>query len=108
MLGSVLFNVLTGHLEKDEVRNVTKHIMLCKVVRTSTNHEELQRNRMYLSKKISQNIYSRSGKCSEKGQKIKGRESHCTRNKPVRQDTAVCERGDVWVYEKFCKTVTGW
>lgn len=67
VLGSVLFNVLTGHLEKDEVRKVTKDIKLCKVLRSSTNHEVLQRNHMYLSKKISQNIYSRSGKCSEKG-----------------------------------------
>lgn len=67
MLGPALFGVFTGNLEKGEVRKLTRNTKLFRVVMTSTDHEELQRNHMQLSKKIPQKVYSKTGKCSEKG-----------------------------------------
>lgn len=46
VMGPVLFNVFTGNLEKGEVRKLTMNTKLFRVGRTSTNHEELQKNHM--------------------------------------------------------------
>lgn len=43
-LGPMLFSVFTGHLEKGEMGKLTKNTKLFRVVRSSINHEELQRN----------------------------------------------------------------
>lgn len=67
MLGPVLFSVFTGNLENGEVRKITKNTQLFRVVRTSTNWEELQRNHTQPKKKIPESVYSGTGKCSEKG-----------------------------------------
>lgn len=67
----MLFSGFMENLERGEVRKLIKNIKLFRIVRTSTNCEKLQRNHIQLSKKIPQKLYSRTGKCSEKGRRPK-------------------------------------
>lgn len=65
----MLSSVFMENLQKGEVRKLIKGTELFRIVRTSTNCEKLQRNHIQLSKKNPQNLYSRTGKCSEKGRR---------------------------------------